>query len=141
MSKGVQIAVGVVSVFAGVVWLVATRAPGTGTFQYYESVSSFLGQAPAATPVSLRSSRVHGFVVSGSIHKDLAAGHVDFRIRDDADPGHELEVRLLGLDIPDLFKDGAEVVVEGRFEEGRFLADRVMAKCPSKYEARPGEEA
>ena len=36
---------------------------------------------------------------------------------------------------------GAEVVVEGRFEDGRFLAQRVMAKCPSKYEAAPEAEA
>jgi len=48
-----------------------------------------------------------------------------------------LPVRFLGIDVPDLFKDGAEVVVEGHFASGTFLAEKVMAKCPSKYEAKP----
>ena len=43
------------------------------------------------------------------------------------------------LETPDLFKDGAEVVVEGRLVAngaGRhFEADKLMAKCPSKFEA------
>jgi cytochrome c-type biogenesis protein CcmE len=51
-----------------------------------------------------------------------------------------LAVRYLGIDVPDMFKDGAEVVVEGHFASGTFLAERVMAKCPSKYEAKVGEK-
>ena len=43
------------------------------------------------------------------------------------------------LETPDLFKDGAEVVVEGHLEQhpgGTVLvADNVMAKCPSKFQA------
>lgn len=139
MSKGAQIAVAVLSVFAGLAWLVSASSSGEGTFRYFENVSAFLETTPEEP--SRRSFRVHGFVVEGSIAKDLPNGHVDFTIED---PDHEtarLSVRLLALDIPDLFKDGAEVVVEGRFEHGRFLADRVLAKCPSKYEVVPGTEA
>jgi len=40
--------------------------------------------------------------------------------------------------VPDAFKPGAEVVVEGRFDGTTFLAQRLFAKCPSKFEARPG---
>ena len=36
---------------------------------------------------------------------------------------------------------GAEVVVEGRMQANLFLADRVHAKCPSKYENAPGDAA
>ncbi len=39
------------------------------------------------------------------------------------------------LETPDLFKDGAEVVVEGTLAGSTFHADKVMAKCPSKFEA------
>ena len=136
MSKGAQIAVAACSVFAGLVWLVASQSGGAGTFRYYASVSSYLeqGSEPGA-----RGSRVHGFVLEGSIEKNLPAGFVDFVIRGD-DHG-ELPVRYAGIDVPDLFGDGAEVVVEGRLAEGRFVADRIMAKCPSKYEAvDPGAE-
>ena len=141
MSKGVQIAIAVVSVFGGLAWLISATNPGEGTFQYYKNVSSFLEAVPTDQLPALRSSRVHGFVVDGSIEKDLPNGHIDFAIQDPRGNARKLPVRLLALDIPDLFKDGAEVVVEGRFEGGRFVADRVMAKCPSKYEVAPGAEA
>jgi cytochrome c-type biogenesis protein CcmE len=37
--------------------------------------------------------------------------------------------------VPDLFKVGREVVVTGRFADGRFVADdgSMSTKCPSKY--------
>lgn len=48
-----------------------------------------------------------------------------------------LPVVYAGLDTPDLFGEGAEVVVEGRSRanDTRFYADNVLAKCPSKFEA------
>ncbi len=48
-----------------------------------------------------------------------------------------LPVVYAGLDTPDLFGEGAEVVVEGRSRanDARFYADNVLAKCPSKFEA------
>ena len=140
MSKGVQIAIAVVSVFAAIAWFTATQSAGEGTFRYYSSVSDFLVDGSEAEAASLRGSRVHGFVLEGSIAKDLPTGHVDFVIRG-VDSG-TLAVRYAGIDVPDLFADGAEVVVEGRMREGLFVADRVMAKCPSKYEAvDPGAAA
>ncbi len=131
MSKGVQIAIGALTVFAGVALLLTLSGGGEGTFQYYTSVSEYAGAAEPG-----RASRVHGFVLAGSIAKDLPAGHVDFVIRDDA--GSTLPVRLLGIELPDLFADGAEVVVEGRQDGERFAATQVLAKCPSKYEAQTG---
>ena len=38
--------------------------------------------------------------------------------------------------VPDLFKAGGEVVVEGRLDQdGVFRADALMTKCASKYES------
>jgi len=141
MSKGAQIAIAMLSAFVGLVWLLSDGGSGEGTFRYYENVSAFLEATPKVPPQAPRSSRVHGFVVEGSIARDLPNGHVDFAIQDPELLQATLPVRLLALDTPDLFKDGAEVVVEGRFRNGLFVADRVMAKCPSKYEIAPGTEA
>ncbi|HTO56046.1 MAG TPA: cytochrome c maturation protein CcmE [Myxococcota bacterium] len=134
MSKGVQIALAAATVFAGVVIVLTLGASGEGTFRYYADLAQF-SNAPASELA--RAVRVHGFVAPGSIQKDLAAGHVDFTVEDKAKE-HKLAVRYLGIDVPDMFKDGAEVVVEGRYETGTFMAERVMAKCPSKYEAKAG---
>lgn len=141
MSKGLQIGLAVVSVFAGLFWLLSERGGGEGTFRYYTSVHDFRTQTNAGAEGAGEGTRVHGYVVSGSIQKDLRAGHVDFRIRDRGgeatQPGSEpgLSVRLDGIDVPDLFRDDAEVVVEGHAQDGRFVARRIFAKCPSKYEA------
>jgi len=35
---------------------------------------------------------------------------------------------------PDLFKDGAEVIVTGQYRNGIFLADELQTKCASRYE-------
>ncbi len=138
MNKGVQIAFATLATFAGLIWVVASGTSDQGTFRYYRSVGEYLVNPPISTP-GAEQLRVHGFVVQGSIAKDLSAGHVDFAIAD-AEPGAILHVRLVNIDVPDLFRDGAEVVVEGSFEGQTFLAERVMAKCPSKYEAEvPGE--
>ncbi len=139
MTKGAQIALATLSIFAGVAWLLTRGEAGEGTFAYYSTVSEYVARArPAASPAG-RGDRVHGFVVEGSIRKDLRAGHVDFAIRDET--AATLSVRLLRIDVPDLFGDGAEVVVEGHLEGRRFVARRVLAKCPSKYEIDPGSEA
>ena len=38
--------------------------------------------------------------------------------------------------VPDTFKDGADVVLEGSLNgRGEFEAATMLAKCPSKYEA------
>ena len=139
MSKGPQIALASLAAFAGLIWVIASGTAQDGSFRYYKSVSEYMVLAPDSDGGN-RQLRVHGFVVGGSIAKNLGAGHVDFAIAD-AEPAGTLPVRLLGIDVPDLFRDGAEVVVEGRFEGQTFLAERVMAKCPSKYEAETGTEA
>jgi cytochrome c-type biogenesis protein CcmE len=141
VSKGVQIAIAMVSVFGGLAWLISVVGSGEGTFQYYSKVSAFIESSTQPGGISGRGLRVHGFVVEDSIDRDLLEGHVDFRLWDRELAEAQLAVRLIGLDIPDLFKEGAEVVVEGRFENGLFLADRLMAKCPSKYEAKRKAES
>jgi cytochrome c-type biogenesis protein CcmE len=136
VSKGLQIALAALTVFAGVVVVLTVAASGEGTFRYYADVAAF-ANAPAGE--TSEAARVHGFVVAGSIDRDLGAGHVDFKVADKT-ASHTLPVRYLGIDTPDMFKDGAEVVVEGHYQSGLFMAERVMAKCPSKYEAKTGEK-
>jgi len=87
-------------------------------------------------------------ITLGSIERDVAAKQVRFHVQGEPPhaggaPGQPLAVVFDSLETPDLFKDGAEVVVEGRLSEAGdvFHADKVMAKCPSKFESAAGRPA
>ena len=74
--------------------------------------------------------RMGGLVKEGSIAYSSDRLHVEFTIFQDDD---RLSVHYTGL-TPDMFRDGAEVIIEGQFHEGVFLADNLMTKCASRYE-------
>jgi cytochrome c-type biogenesis protein CcmE len=38
--------------------------------------------------------------------------------------------------VPDPFRLGRDVIVEGTMRNGTFVADRLITKCPSKYRAK-----
>lgn len=51
--------------------------------------------------------------------------------------GHEMPVRFPQCIVPDTFKDGMglKVTVQGKLtDDGYFLANQVIPRCPSKYE-------
>ena len=99
---------------------------------YYYTVSEALDMEQE---LSNRGIRVSGYVQAGSIQKDNSQSQVEFLVFE-KDSEQTLPVIYQGI-IPDTFKDNAEVLVEGmyRSEEGRFHANVLLAKCPSKYEA------
>ena len=75
--------------------------------------------------------RLGGLVEDGSISFSDDYLNVDFIIKQDR---ARLPVRYRGL-TPDMFADGAEVIIEGQLEGEVFMADNLMTKCASRYEA------
>lgn len=140
MSKGVQIAGGATAIALLLGWYALTQLEAGASFTYYKSLAEF---QQAAVGEQSEHARVHGYVAAGSIERDVSARQVRFAVQND--PPHAggargtvLPVVFASLETPDLFKDGAEVVVEGRMlaasDGTRFHADKVLAKCPSKFE-------
>jgi len=85
--------------------------------------------------------RVDGYVVPGSIVRSGAT--VSFVIHQDPakrgqDPT-QLKVVYSGIDpLPDTFKDDAQAMADGKLGiDGVFQAQKIQAKCASKYEAKP----
>lgn len=74
--------------------------------------------------------RLGGLVEAGSIVYSADRLSVDF-VMVQGDKG--LPVHYSGL-TPDLFKDDAEVIIEGEYRNGVLLADNLMTKCASRYE-------
>lgn len=143
MSKGLQLAGGATLVALLLAWYALANLESGASFAYYQSLEEFQSSegAQSGTPV-----RVHGYVATGSIERDVEARHVRFIVQNTpphagGDAGSQLEVIFASLETPDLFKDGAEVVLEGRLRAGEpsaFLADKLFAKCPSKFEGQTG---
>ena len=140
MSKGLQIAGGATVAALLLGWYAITSLEAGASFAYFQSLGEF--QAAAGEQAG-EHARVHGYVSLGSIERDLEGKQVSFRIQNEAPHAggsseDSLAVVFLGLETPDMFKDGAEVVVEGVLSaagpDGVFHADKVLAKCPSKFE-------
>ncbi len=145
MSKGVQIAGGATLIALLLGWYAVSNLEAGASFAYFKTLAEF---ESAKAELRGRDARVHGFVALGSIERDLAGKQVRFHVQGEPPhaggaPGVPLAVVFSSLETPDLFKDGAEVVVEGRLSETGeiFHADKVMAKCPSKFEGAPGRPA
>ncbi|MFT4301488.1 MAG: cytochrome c maturation protein CcmE [Desulfovibrio sp.] len=97
---------------------------------YFLNVS----EARAATPEKLTSARLFGTVASEGIEKASAGSGVNFLLEDKDNASQTIAVRYKGT-VPDTFKAGAEVIVEGGMDaQGSFVAKTLMTKCPSKYE-------
>ena len=98
---------------------------------YYITVDELLDDVP---DIYGQKVRVSGTVVHGSIKNELDDS-LRFTI---ADGKGEIDVEYDGI-IPDIFTDGVEAVVEGKFSAGNvFEADLLLAKCPTKYESEEG---
>jgi cytochrome c-type biogenesis protein CcmE len=72
-----------------------------------------------------------GMVVPGSVQH--AGDQLDFRISD-RDGSHAIPVTYSGT-VPDPFREGREVIVTGKLEDGTFVGERdsLITKCPSKF--------
>lgn len=124
---GLSLAIGV----GGLGFLLADSAG----FEYYKHVDEV-----AQDPAKWHDKRLqlHGFVVPGTIGKRIDREHqkLEYKFRVE-NCGAVAEVRFAGV-VPDTFKEGAEVVLKGKFDGTLFQTSEVMAKCPSKY-AQAGE--
>lgn len=74
--------------------------------------------------------RLGGLVEAGSIVYSTDRLSVDFVM---VQGRERLPVHFTGL-TPDLFKDSAEVIVEGEYRDGVLQAGNLMTKCASRYE-------
>ncbi len=102
---------------------------------YYYTVSEVLAKSNDLKGDGIR---VSGHVAIGSIEKP-GPTQVEFTVIEKA-TGKTLRVAYAG-EVPDTFKERAEVVVEGKYlpDQQIFAASTLLAKCPSKYESSDAE--
>ena len=125
------IGAGVIVIFLGGMGWIGARESKT----YYHTIAELDALRGSARSQRMR---IGGTVAEGSIKR--ATGRVDFLLLEE---GKSLRVTYVGSDpLPDTFVDKSQALVEGHATpDGRFVAERVQAKCASKYEAVPAGNA
>ena len=117
---------GGLAILAAVIYLVYANTQANAV--YYMTVTELKN----CTTCTTQSVRVAGVVQQGSVVRNDSKQLISFVI---AQGGHALPVIYSGV-VPDIFRPGIEVVVEGHYTgQGPFQAQTLLAKCPSKFQA------
>jgi len=130
MKTYAKFAVLVVGIIAVLGWLAAGGINETKT--YYKTITELRQMGDRANGQRIR---VGGGVQVGSIQR--LGKEVHFTLTQD---NTKLQVVYNGSDpLPDTFRDGSQALADGRLTtDGVFHANKIQAKCASKYEAKPG---
>jgi cytochrome c-type biogenesis protein CcmE len=112
--------------------LKATLREGT---EYFKHVDEVLANPSAWQGKNLQ---LHGYVVRDSILRKRDSLEYRFKVTAKVGDGvRVVQAQYTGI-VPDTFADDAEVVLKGKLEADGFhvAPNGVVAKCPSKYEAK-----
>ena len=130
-NNKLKFVIGSLVIIAAVILLAVQGMQEDETMSYSKSVSEVQLLGNRANALTLK---VNGDLKKGSILRNNL--DLDFII---TEGNSELNIHYIGKDpIPDTFNNDmdAEVIVSGRLQEdGIFHAERIQAKCASKYEA------
>lgn len=134
MNRYLKFGIPVTAILATLVWLAVSSTKESA--EYYKTIPEVKRMDEAARTKNLR---VNGHVKEGSI---VAKDHgTTFLLveNEGQNVGEQLQVVYTGQEaLPDTFKDHAEANVAGSMgADGVFRANKIQAKCASKYEAVP----
>ncbi len=113
-------------------------------FLLYTSIAG--GGNPSLAPSELagRTGEVQlAGLVLGPVAGDAHAGGLRFKLKDISGASRKtVAVRYSGS-VPDLFKTGRHIVLEGQLVRGIFVAEpgSMITKCPSKYAPKSADSA
>jgi len=99
----------------------------------FDTARSQLLPSEALAQVPQEPFELGGTVVVGSVRE--TGDELRFAIKDPNGPA-QVPVEYRGA-VPDPFREGREVLVDGRLEDGRFVGEpnTMTTKCPSKFKA------
>ncbi len=127
MLKRKKFLIGGLIVFLAIGYLGYMGFQGSAT--YYYTASEIIEQGNSIYGENVR---VNGQIVPGSVEQESAGRILRFTIID-VDGEESIPVVYQGV-VPDTFKVGNEVVIEGQLNsDGIFQANTILVKCPSKY--------
>ena len=115
--------------FVGAFYLIVDSMIGGGA--YFLTVDEVLAAQDEGKLQVGRKVRIKGLIAHGTHQNESGSSEHRFVVEGEV---NKVSVYFKGA-IPDVFKEGGEVVATGSFDEkGILIATEVTAKCPSKYE-------
>lgn len=149
MKRSVKFGIGACLLAASIGYLMVAGLQTSSS--YFFTIAEFL---PRKDELAGQGVRVAGRVAEGSLRKQTTTKGTEmaFVIGDFVGPGHvsvpgTVSVAFTGV-VPDMFAEGRDVIVEGRYVDGILQAQTVLTSCPSKYEPQlapgtpaPGQQA
>lgn len=128
LRKKVSYPIALLLIIGGIGGLIFSTASQSSA--YFVNVS----EAHAIAPEKLQGARLFGTVAAQNFTQSENGRETTFLLEDQHDRAITLPVSFKGV-VPDTFKIGAEVIVEGSMDtKGFFIAKTLMTKCPSKYQ-------
>ncbi|HRV91992.1 MAG TPA: cytochrome c maturation protein CcmE [Anaerolineae bacterium] len=131
-NKKIKFIIGGVMIALAVVYLIYTGIQSTSA--YFLTVDELYAKGEA---MENRTVRVAG---------DVDASTIDFNNRDliltfavTSDTGERMNVVFNGPK-PDQMREGAEAILEGKYDGETFTAQSLLLKCPSRYEEKGIEQ-
>jgi cytochrome c-type biogenesis protein CcmE len=115
-------------VMAALVLVIAAAAIGVSSFN--KTVTPYISFAEARRASGLV--QVNGVLADKKYVLKPAEQYLSFRLRDAH--GEVLPVEFRGV-IPGNFDQATSIVAIGRYHDDRFIAEQLLVKCPSKYQA------
>ena len=108
----------------GIATTFALKAFNQNLLYYYSPTQISAGEAPTA-----RTFRVGGLVQNNSVTRQPGSLEVTFVLTDFQ---KEIPVSYTGI-LPDLFREGQGIIARGKLDNGRFVAEEVLAKHDENY--------
>jgi len=105
-------------------------AVGVGVTSFNKTVTPYISFAEARRSSGLV--QVNGVLADKEYVMKQEEQYLSFRIKDDR--GEVLPIEYRGV-IPGNFDQATSIVAIGRYQDGKFAADQLLVKCPSKYQA------
>ncbi len=127
-----KIIIGIIIIIAALAFLIISSVKDSSL--YYLTVSELKAQK---NEIQNRGLRISGYVIPASIEWDAEKIQVRFTMTEGPD---SLRVVYNGVK-PDQLADQQQLLAEGKLgADGIFYANKLLLKCPSKYEAKLEEK-
>jgi len=130
-KKRYQLGIGIALLVGAMAYLVIASLSGTSVYYYT------LDELKALAIPPTEKIRVSGALDKESVDYDPSGPVLRFRLQNE-DGSEKLPIVFHDV-MPDNLMESTEIVATGYLKDGKFYAESLLVKCPSRYEAAEEE--